>query len=672
MLCCTFPQAALTAITLFTLPSYSTASTLPETRALETYDYVVIGSGPGGGPLSARLAIAGFKVLLVEAGDDQGANLHYQVPALHAQSTEEQSMRWDYYVNHYSDLERQKKDSKMTYRTPRGDLHVGPNGASGTGEPPAGSTPLGILYPRAGTLGGCGSHNALITVYPHKSDWNGIAALTGDSSWAADKMRAYFIKLERSRYLPSGIVGHGFNGWLTTMVTDLTLVLQDLKLLSLVLGAASAMGKSVLDLIPTIGGLGDVLLRDINVDTPGRDAAEGLYQVPLTMDDYHRNSARELILNTANAKNADGSRKYHLDILLNTLATKVRFDTSVTPPKAIGIDFLSGSSLYRADPRASSTAGGTAGSVAASREVIISAGSFNTPQLLKLSGVGPAAELSQQKIPLVADLPGVGTNLQDRYETSLGGQAPSDFSLTKDCTFLHSSPDPCYEKWRDNAVFKGVYGSNGLSIGIVKKSSAAAAEGGDPDLFIAGAPAYFTGYFQGYANFSVASRDHWVWIVLKAHSRNNAGTVTLKSSDPRDTPLINFKSFDEGVKGNGEDEKDLQAVVEGMEFGRKIFKSVLPLDGSFKEVWPGADVKGDAMKEFIKNEAWGHHACCTAKIGADSDKMAVLDSKFRVRGVQGLRVVDASVFPKIPGFYIAVPVYMISEKAAEVILADAK
>lgn len=77
------------------------------------------------------------------------------------------------------------------------------------------------------------------------------------------------------------------------------------------------------------------------------------------------------------------------------------------------------------------------------------------------------------------------------------------------------------------------------------------------------------------------------------------------------------------------------------------------------------------MKDFIKREAWGHHACCTAAIGEDGDPQAVLDSDFRVRGVDGLRVVDASVFPKIPGYYIALPIYMISEKAAEVIIADA-
>jgi choline dehydrogenase len=79
----------------------------------------------------------------------------------------------------------------------------------------------------------------------------------------------------------------------------------------------------------------------------------------------------------------------------------------------------------------------------------------------------------------------------------------------------------------------------------------------------------------------------------------------------------------------------------------------------------------DQLREFIRNEAWGHHASCTAKIGASGDSMAVLDSRFRVLGTQGLRVVDASVFPKIPGYFIVSAIYMISEKATDVIMEDA-
>lgn len=317
-------------------------------------------------------------------------------------------MKWDYYVQHFADLEAQKKDSKMTYRQANGELYVGLN-------PPAGAEPLGILYPRAGTLGGCGSHNALITVYPHKSDWDGIATLTGDTTWGASNMRKYFQRLENAEYLPNGIVGHGFDGWLTTSVTDLGLVIKDIKLLTVILSAASAMGKSLLGLIfSTIQGLGEVLLRDLNVDLPSRDSAEGLYQVPISVNKGVRNGPREFVLDTANAKNADGSRKYHLDIKLTTLVTKVRFDQSGAKPRAVGVDFVTGQSLYRADPRSGDVGSGVAGSVNATAEVIISAGAFNTPQLLKLSGVGPKEELSSFGIPSIVDLPGVGTNLQDR------------------------------------------------------------------------------------------------------------------------------------------------------------------------------------------------------------------------------------------------------------------
>jgi len=105
--------------------------------------------------------------------------------------------------------------------------------------------------------------------------------------------------------------------------------------------------------------------------------------------------------------------------MLNTLATKITFNTSSTTPRATGINFLVGASLYGADPRrqsGSATGTGKAGTVVATKEVIISAGVFNTPQLLKLSGIGPAAELASFSIPVVKDLPGVGKNLHDRYE----------------------------------------------------------------------------------------------------------------------------------------------------------------------------------------------------------------------------------------------------------------
>ncbi|KAL2846401.1 hypothetical protein BJY01DRAFT_234642 [Aspergillus pseudoustus] len=629
------------------------------TNTTTEYDYIVVGSGAGGGPLAARLARGGYKVLLLDAGDDQGDALQQMIPAMQLYSTEYEPMRWDYFVNHYDNLTRQEEDSKMVYRTPAGELHKGAGA-------PEGSDPLGILYPRAGTLGGCTTHNAMIAIYPYERDWDDLAALTGNDTWAAENMRNYFKRLEDNRYAPSDIVSHGFGGWLQTSLTQLTLVVEDLKLLSLVIAAGTAMGQSLVGkILDTVTGLAGILLRDLNTGAPWRDQREGLFQVPLAVKvpEYRRTGPRDFLLDTV----GDG---YHLDIQLTTLVTNVIFDTSGSTPRAIGVDYLQGKSLYRADPRAGTASPGILGKAYAKKEVILSTGTFNTPQILKLSGIGPKSELEKWSIPVLVDLPGVGKNMQDRYETTLIGKSPTDFTLTSKCTFLESLPDPCYEDWKNGVGFKGTYMTNGIAIAILKQSSVA--EHDEPDLLISGAPADFQGYFPGYAHDSLKDAQHWAWIVLKSRSRNNAGTVELRSVDPRDTPVINFHSFDEGTTSDSADEKDLQAVYEAMTFSREIFDNLVPLDGDFSETWPGANTSSEAeMKEFIKREAWGHHACCTAAIGDDEDPMAVLDGDFRVRGVDGLRVVDASVFPKIPGYYIVLPLYMISEKAADVILADA-
>jgi choline dehydrogenase len=264
----------------------------------------------------------------------------------------------------------------------------------------------------------------------------------------------------------------------------------------------------------------------------------------------------------------------------------------------------------------------------------------------------------------VIDLPGVGKNLQDRYEVGVVVEMQKNFALLEGCSFAPptiAGADPCFAEWQQG---RGVYTTNGVVLGITKKAEA---DREDPDLFIFGLPASFHGYYPGYSADLERSRNIFTWAILKAHTRNTAGTVRLKSSDPRDVPAINFRYFEEGNDAEGE---DLESLVLAIDFVRRLMAKA----GSIvlKEKLPGPEVRStEQLEDYVRRQAWGHHASCTCKIGPASDPTAVVDSRFRVHGTKNLRVVDASVFPHIPGFFIVSAVYMISEKASDVILADA-
>jgi choline dehydrogenase len=262
---------------------------------------------------------------------------------------------------------------------------------------------------------------------------------------------------------------------------------------------------------------------------------------------------------------------------------------------------------------------------------------------------------------------GVGRNLQDRYEVGVVYEVDRDFSILDGCTF-GAPGDPCIRDWQRA---RGPYGTNGTTTAIVHRSAHALTA--DPDLFVFGAAGFFRGYYPGYSAETVGSKHHFTWAILKAHTGNDAGRITLRSTDPRVRPRIEFHYFDEGRTDGGQDEADLEAVVEGMELVRAMAPRIdsAIIGGGYREVFPGPEVDThEELRAAVQDHAWGHHASCTARMGAEGDPNAVLDSRFRVNGVDGLRVVDASVFPNIPGFFIVVPVYMVSEKATDTILAD--
>ncbi|KAI0139326.1 GMC oxidoreductase [Xylariaceae sp. FL1272] len=603
---------------------------------LKGFEYVIIGSGPGGGPLAANLARRGHSVLLLEAGDDQGQNLNQKVPFFWPAASEDPSMRWDFFVKNYSDETQAAKNSKLVWETPSGAQYIGLN-------PPEGSTQKGIWYPRAGTLGGCASHNALATVLPHDSDWQYIVDTTKDKSWAPEKMRKYYERIERCHYLPQDTRGHGFNGWLETDIVDPVIVTSNEPIVSAAIEVAD---------INAVGGQ--------NID--------GVYNFALSMSrDARRSGPRNYLVATSNARNPDGTKKYPLHIKTRCFATKLLFAPHYKgrKPRVVGVEFLEGESLYKADPRYDARRVGVRKRVLASREVVVAGGAFNTPQLLMLSGIGPREELDKFEIPVIVDLPGVGSSLQDNYELSVVGRSPEAFSILKESS-AGGPGDFFLEQWVKGF---GLYKGDGIATCVIKKSERSDEE----DLFLFGTPGIFTGFFPGFSKTFAGDFHQWTCDVLKFRPNNFSGTVRLRSGSPFDVPEINFEYFakqDDAHRDNNP-EHDLSAIVEGVQLAREILKGVKAPVGPFADVTPASSANTSReIKAAIKAESFGHHAASTCRIGGDDDPMACLDSQFRVRGVDSLRVVDASVFPRAVGTFPTLPLYMVSEKACDAILDE--
>ncbi|KAF4854559.1 Choline dehydrogenase [Colletotrichum siamense] len=590
-----------------------------------TYDYIVIGSGPGGGPLASNLARAGFSTLLLEAGDDESHDIGTALAnGGYALTT---SNSWGFWVKHHADPEVELRHNHLTWRFPNGTFWVG----NGERAPP-GAELMGVH----------------------------------------ENMRRVFEKVEKNNYLPEGTPGHGFGGILETNMGNGTQYLPFPGLVEVYKAQIRSLGLDPEKVIEMLGSDPNYLAND-------RDLTEGFWGMVFHANArWERSTPRDYIFETIAAENEDGSAKYPLTLSSTSLATKVLFEEGKDEkPRAVGVEYLKGPSTYGADPRRNASVPGETKRAFASREVIVSGGTFNSPQLLQLSGIGDRQDLEALGIKVVADLPGVGRNLQDNQEFPVVGLAQINFTAIpnpNEPTCEKGMPnDPCYELWKKGL---GPYMRPGFNSNVLLMRSNHSVNG-ERDIFVFSVQG---GAFRGFwpdvnqpELFGTPNTSGFS--TVKINPQNGAGYLKLRSADPTEPPEINFQLYQEGA------ETDLGALADVAAWGRRVMSDVGGPWGPLAPAEPpcskvGSDGQcedgdGTSDEEWIRAQTFGHHPSGTCAIGPAEDSMAVLDSRFRVHGVEGLRVVDASVFPRAPGAFPLIATFMVSQKASEVILEDA-
>ncbi|WP_179400837.1 GMC family oxidoreductase [Burkholderia guangdongensis] len=463
-----------------------------------------------------------------------------------------------------------------------------------------------LYWPRGRTLGGSSSINGLIYVRGQRQDYDRWAAL-GNRGWSWDDCLPYFRRLEHNT-LGAGPT-RGVDGPLWASA-----IRQRHELVDAFVAASNRLG-----------------VRSVDDFNTGDQEGVGYYQLT---------TRRGLRCSTAVAYLKPARSRANLHVETDALAQRILFDDPGDRTRATGIRYAQRGELR---------------DVRANREVILAAGALQSPQLLQLSGVGPAALLKGHGIEVVADRAGVGENLQDHLQIRLIYEVTKPIT-TNDALRSFVGRAKMGLQW---ALFRG----GPLAIGINQGGMFCRAlpdESPTPDIQF-----HFSTLSADSAGGAVHPFPGCTYSVCQLRPESR-GVLKIRSTDARDAPSIqpNYLAT----------EFDRRTTIAGVRFARRV-AATEPIASLMKrEVRPGADAQtDDELLEFCRE--YGQtifHPSGTAKMGVASDPLAVVDARLRVYGTRGLRVVDCSIMPTLVSGNTNVPIVMVAEKAADMIVDDAR
>jgi len=459
-----------------------------------------------------------------------------------------------------------------------------------------------IYAPRGKTLGGSSSINGMVYIRGNHRDYDDWRQ-RGCEGWDWDSVLPFFKKAQNQERGASEF--HGTGGPL-----NVSNQAERSELAEAMIASAQKLGIPYTD--------------DFN---GARQEGVGYYQT--TTSNRRRWS-------TAKAYLSDAKNRPNLEIRTNCQATKVLIEKD----RAVGVEYQS--------PRGRETA-------RANREVIVSGGAYGSPQLLQLSGLGPAEHLQEMGIPVVKDMPAVGSNLHDHFGIYVMWRCSKAITMND----LENS-------WARKIMAGIQYGltrggpiaSNGIRSGIFTRSDPRLER---PDIQIN----LLEWSTKERSKNKVIPHDFPGFTLGPVHlSPDGRGTVRLGSPDPLAEPKITF-----GFLGS---EYDMRAMVAGVKLARDIVAQSPMREYAVEEILPGPGASSDAdLEQFVRDTGvTNHHPTSTCAMGTGTN--TVVDPRLRVHGIAGLRVADASIMPSVVAGNTNAPSIMIGEKCAAMVLEDAR